>query len=71
MPAIFRFLVSDGGLRIRHREFDDAPWRPTLKDSFTLDGANATFSRDAAGKVTGFRLDVGGMRGIAFRRIGS
>jgi CubicO group peptidase (beta-lactamase class C family) len=71
VPAIFRFFVADGGLRIRHREFDDAPWRPTLKDSFTLDGANATFVTDGAGKVTGFRLDVGGMRGIAFRRIGS
>ncbi|HEY7112181.1 MAG TPA: serine hydrolase [Thermoanaerobaculia bacterium] len=71
VPALFRFTVADGTLRIRHRQFEDAPWRPTLKDSFTLDGANATFLRDAAGKVTGLRLDVGDMRGIAFRRIGS
>jgi hypothetical protein len=26
------------------------------------------FQRDAAGKVTGFRLDAGNVRGIAFRR---
>lgn len=71
VPAIFRFFVADGGLWIRHREFEDAPWRPTVKDSFTLDGANVTFSKDGSGRATGFRLDVEGMRGIVFRRIGS
>jgi hypothetical protein len=66
--AVFRFEVSDGHLVLRHRTISADPWRPIRKDEFTLGYRTARFRRDASGRVDGFALDAGRVRGIAFRR---
>jgi len=66
--GVFRFEAADGKLVLRHRTIEPDPWRPTLRGSFTASGIQVRFERDASGKVTGFRLDVGRVRGLVFRR---
>jgi CubicO group peptidase (beta-lactamase class C family) len=66
--GVFRFEAVDGKLVLRHRTIKPDPWRPTQRDSFTASGIQVRFERDASGKVTGFRLDVGRVRGLVFRR---
>jgi CubicO group peptidase (beta-lactamase class C family) len=71
VPALFRFAAVDGKLVLRHRTISSSPWKPTLKDSFTLEGLSVTFTRDTRGGVDGFRLSTEGMTGIKFRRVPS
>jgi len=69
VAAVFRFTIKDGQLVLRHRTIPANPWKPTLKNSFSEGYRRATFQRDKAGKVTGFKLDAGRVRGIVFRKI--
>jgi CubicO group peptidase (beta-lactamase class C family) len=71
VPALFRFAVLDGRLVLRHRVLPGGPWPATLPDSFAHGEQSVTFTRDAAGRVNGFRLASGEMTGLVFRRIGS
>jgi CubicO group peptidase (beta-lactamase class C family) len=66
--AVFRFEVADGRLLLRHRTISAEPWRAIERDVLALGYRTARFTRDAAGKVDGFRLDAGRVRGIAFRK---
>ncbi|MGH9368163.1 MAG: serine hydrolase domain-containing protein [Thermoanaerobaculia bacterium] len=70
VPALFRFAAVGGKLVLRHRTIASDPWKPTLPDSFARRDLSASFTRDARGKVDGFRLSAGGMSGILFRKIG-
>ena len=60
--------VEDGKLVIRHRGISQEPLRATLRDTFTLEGNQLTFQRGATGGVTGFLLDAGRVKGLAFRK---
>ncbi len=63
----WKLVAADGKLFIRHRGFPEEPLRPTVANTFTVAGMNITFSR-GGGKVSGFTLDAGRVRGLVFQR---
>ena len=69
IDTTWRLVFTDGQLAIKHRGVTADPLRPTTKDVFTAGGLRLAFHRDAAGNVTGFSLDEGRVRGLAFRRV--
>ena len=60
--------VEEGALVLRHRTIPPDPLKPTRGDSFYLDGLSLSFTRDAAGKVDGFALDMGRVKGIVYSK---
>jgi len=68
LQTVFVLVVKDGKMFLCHRSTGEefAPLQPTLKDSFTAQGATITFSRDANGNIDGFNLDSGRMKKIRF-----
>jgi hypothetical protein len=44
------------------------PMTPATRDAFEVGGALVRFTRDAAGRVTGFGLSASRMKGIRFER---
>ncbi len=65
-------LVTEGGqLFVRHRGLPETALTPTVRDAFTVEGMNLTFRRGARGKVDGFTLDAGRVRGVVFTRLAS
>ena len=69
LATIWRLAVENGKLYVRHRGLSKDALVPTVKDAMNLDGLNLRFHRGANGKVTGFTLDEGRVRGIAFRKL--
>ena len=69
LGTTWRLAVENGQLHLRHRGLPGDPLAPTVKDAMNLDGMNLRFHRNAAGKVTGFTLDYGRVRGIEFQKI--
>lgn len=59
---------EEGALVLRHRRISREPLRPTRKDSFYVDGLTLSFTRDAEGKVDGFSLDMGRVKGLVYSR---
>ena len=68
LATTWRLAVENGKLYVRHRGLSKDPLVPTVKDAMNLDGMNLRFQRDGAGKVTGFTLDEGRVRGIGFKK---
>jgi hypothetical protein len=65
-------LAAEGGqLFIRHRGLPDDPLRPTVDGVFVVRGIVLAFQKDPGGKVTGFTVNEGRVRGIAFRKLPS
>ena len=60
--------VQDGRLVLRRREAEDAPLRPVYEDDFTSPIGSLRFSRDGAGRVTGFGIYNGRIRNVRFAR---
>jgi CubicO group peptidase (beta-lactamase class C family) len=69
VDATWKLAVQDGKLVVRHRGLPGEALKPTVSGKFTLAGMSFTFARDAGGRVTGFTLDEGRVRGIAFRKV--
>jgi hypothetical protein len=67
LDTTWRLVVEKGQLFVRHRGISTQAMTPTLRDAFTLDGMNLVFRR-SGGKATGFTLDAGRVRGVAFAR---
>jgi|GEM_PF-6456731 len=42
--------------------------QPTFRDAFIADGVQFEFKRDARGKIVGFTLGAGRIRGLSFAR---
>jgi CubicO group peptidase (beta-lactamase class C family) len=62
-------LAVDGGkLFLRHRGLPEGPLRPTVEDVFAVRGMILAFRRDSVGRVMGFTVGEGRVRGIAFER---
>ncbi len=59
--------VTGGRLVVRHRGVPEEPLKPTVEGVFRFDGMNLTFRR-VSGRVLGFTLDSGRVKGIAFLR---
>ncbi len=71
--ATYRIVLLDGALRLENADTQrqapiDAPLEPTLTDAFQLHYLPIEFDRDAAGKITGFRLSAGRVRNLFFVR---
>ena len=60
--------VEGGSLVLRHRTIPPEPLKPTRPDSFYRDGLSLSFTRDGAGKVVGFTLDMGRVEGIVYSK---
>jgi CubicO group peptidase (beta-lactamase class C family) len=67
--GVFRFVVEDGRLVLKHRTIPDTPWEPMLADTFTEGYRNVTFTRDGNGRVNGLKLDADRVRGLSFRKL--
>ena len=67
LATTWRLAVENGKLLVRHRGIPAEPMSPTVRDAFTLEGMNLVFRR-SGGKVAGFVLDAGRVRGVAFVR---
>jgi hypothetical protein len=68
LDTVWRLSAENGKLFIRHRGFPEDPLAPTVQNVFSLEGMTLHFLRGAGGAVTGFTLDDGRVRGIAFER---
>ena len=68
LGTTWRLAVENGKLYLRHRGLPKDPLSPTVKDAMNLEGMNLRFHRSAAGKITGFTLDYGRVRGIEFQK---
>jgi hypothetical protein len=64
----WRLAVEEGKLVIHHRGISEEPLKPTVKDTFTHEGIQLTFQRGAGGEVTGFVVEAGRVKNLAFRR---
>jgi len=69
LDTTWRLEVADGKLYVRHRGAPEDPLSPTIADRMTVAGRALRFTRDASGKATGFIVDEGRVRGIAFQRV--
>ena len=67
LDTTWRLAVDQGQIFIRHRGLPEQALTPTIKDQFTLDGMTLAFRR-SGGKASGFSLDAGRVRGVAFTR---
>ena len=68
LATTWLLAVENGKLYLRHRGLPKDALAPTVKDAMNLEGMNLRFHRNAAGKVTGFTLDYGRVRGIEFQK---
>ncbi len=69
LDTTWRVVAEGGKLVIRHRGISSEPLTPTVRDAFTIDGINLTFRRGSGRAASGFTLDVGRVRGVAFVRV--
>jgi len=69
LDTTWRLEAAEGKLFIRHRGAPAEPLSPTVADTFALDEMVLVFAHDASGQPTGFTLDDGRVRGVAFRRL--
>jgi CubicO group peptidase (beta-lactamase class C family) len=69
LDTTWRLVVEKGQLFVRHRGFPADALTPTVRDAFTLEGMNLVFRRGSGGKASGFTLDAGRVRGVAFTRV--
>ena len=67
--GVFRFVVENGSLVLKHRTIPGTAWEPTLPNMFTEGYRTVTFTRDGRGKVNGLTLDAGRVRGLVFRKL--
>ena len=66
MDAVFRITMTDGKLQLVRTNLRPAAIDPMFKDSFRSPGGVLQFSRDAAGRVSGFVLQGGRVRHVKF-----
>ncbi len=66
----YTIAVGDSGLVVRHRKLGELALAPTATDAFTIDyGVFLQFTRARNGKVNGFTLGDGRVRGVRFERV--
>lgn len=63
-------VLADSGLVLRHRKWNDRALVPASRDAFTSGfGGLMQFTRDRAGRVNGFTVADGRVRGVRFERV--
>lgn len=68
LETTWRLVAENGRLFVRHRGLPEDALEPTTEGAFSIDGMNLRFARDKTGRVEGFTLDAGRVRGIAFQK---
>jgi CubicO group peptidase (beta-lactamase class C family) len=66
MDAVFRISIKDGRLQLVRTKVRPAAIDPLFKDSFRCPSGVMQFSRDPAGRVSGFLLQGGRVRHLKF-----
>lgn len=69
LDATYTLSLRDEALQRQHRKMPDARLEPAGRDVFTLGGSTYLFERDRRGRVTGFTLNDGRVRGVRFVRV--
>jgi CubicO group peptidase (beta-lactamase class C family) len=72
LGTTYHLVLRDGRLIAEHRRHLDTPLSPTARDRFAGENwwfRSLHFSRDAAGRVDGFRLTGGRVRNLRFERV--
>lgn len=64
----YGIVLRDSVLVRTHRKLTDATLVPAGRDVFTTGGATLVFQRDRRGRVTGFTVSDGRVRGVRFGR---
>jgi CubicO group peptidase (beta-lactamase class C family) len=67
LDTTWRLETKDGKLFLRYRGAPEEPLSPTVADRLSAGGQVLRITRDASGKPSGFTVDEGRVRGIAFR----
>jgi hypothetical protein len=66
----YELSVREGVLRLTHRKLGDLPLQTAGRDVFTTrTGSTLVFRRDRRGRLTGFTLNDGRVRGVGFVRV--
>lgn len=65
----YEIVLRDSTLVRTHRKMTDATLVPAGKDVFTYGGVAVVFSRDRRGRVTGFTVNDGRVRGVKFVKL--
>jgi CubicO group peptidase (beta-lactamase class C family) len=68
VDATYLVFQRDGQLFVERRGSDDAVLRPMSESKFAVGGSTLTFTRNSDGRVDGFSLDAGRVRGLRFVR---
>jgi CubicO group peptidase (beta-lactamase class C family) len=70
LDVVYTLSVKEGRLALRTRYAPERAARPVYRDAFLADGgAQFEFQRDAQRRITGFTVQAGRVRNIAFRRM--
>lgn len=64
----YSVIVRDSTLVLTHRKLGERPLATAGRDAFTVGGDVVLFTRDRRGRVTGFTLNGGRVRGVRFVR---
>ncbi|HMB29692.1 MAG TPA: serine hydrolase domain-containing protein [Blastocatellia bacterium] len=69
LNTTYKMSVEEGRLFVIDRNGVKRPLAPTIRDSFAvISGPQFEFSRDAAGKVSGFAVHAGRIRNVRFSK---
>jgi hypothetical protein len=68
LQVTYNLVLEDGNLFLRHKTAPRESLKPGLRDMFWVDGITLFFTRDNAGRVSGFTLDSSRVRKIHFIR---
>ncbi len=60
--------LRDGELHVTRPGSDESPMRVVDNDEFTVAGWSVKFTRNETGRIGGFLLDAGRVRGLRFER---
>jgi CubicO group peptidase (beta-lactamase class C family) len=71
LQATYALSAAGGTLTVHRRGDDPQPLRPVGPDTFRTGPATLRFTRDPAGEVTGFLLDLGRIRNLRFEKVGA
>jgi hypothetical protein len=67
MDAVYRIRVQDGRLRLERPKVRPGDFTPVVADTFSGPSNNVLrFTRDGQGRVNGFVLEAGRVRGVKF-----
>ena len=69
LDATHRVEVAGGKLTVKRRGAEPDSLTPVTRDEFSVGSSTLRFIRDDAGRVTGYLMDLGRVRGLRFERV--